>query len=431
MCPPASQQLYKNAIVKIMNQDTFRFIPSANNQHNQEIQALSERLEKYPTTLAAFARHQDYTQPESSLFLAQDPRWISEVNSLVSQLKTQDLQYLFVIGIGGSRLGTQAVYDALWSQLNESLNQHPQLFFIDMISEQMLADISELLDTISQPEEILINIISKSGQTLETVHSFDQVYSLFQTKFPDTIDSRIIATTSLDSPLWQRATQHGWQTLQIPAVISGRYSVFSSVGLFPLACAGVDIQALISGGQEILKACLIDSSTDNPAIHLASEIATAYQHGNQIYTGFFFDERLASLGQWQRQLLGESLNKTDTHGQKIHLFPDVAIGPRDLHSMLQYYLNAEINVLTTFITIAQPTDPTINALYQATINSYIQHNLTLNEISLPEISAYALGQYFQYMMLVTLFLAHIFDVDPFNQPDIESYKTKVQQILNQ
>lgn len=412
-----------------MSQDTFRLIPSVNHQNDQEIQNLSERLEKYRTTLAGFSQNQDYAQPESSLFLAQDPRWITETIALVQRLKTPDLRYVFVIGIGGSRLGAQAVHDALWDSRDDSSHQHPQLFFVDMASEQMLADITELLSELPQPEEILINVISKSGQTLETMTSLDQLYPLFQAKFPDTINSRIIATTSVNSQLWQRATKHGWHTLEVPVAISGRYSVFSPVGLFPLACAGVDIQALVTGGQEIVNTCVVANSPDNPAIRLAAEIASAYQHGNHIYTGFFFDERLASLGQWQRQLLGESLSKANTSGQKIHLFPDIAIGPRDLHSMLQYYLNAPEYVFTTFVT-TQSTDQVVSALYQATTHSYTQHSLIFNEISLPEISAYALGQYLQYMMIVTAFLAHIFNVNPFNQPDIESYKLEAHRILN-
>jgi glucose-6-phosphate isomerase len=381
--------------------------------------------------------------------LPSDASVLSEVTSMVEKKKTDRLKYVYVIGIGGSNLGAMAVYDALLKNTHGA-----RLIFADTVSPALLHDILKTSEAISHSEEILINVISKSGGTTETVANFEIMYQHFQKKFPD-INARTVATTGENSKLWNKAHELSIDCLKIPEKIGGRYSVFSAVGLFPLMLIECDIGAFREGAQEILNSCL-ESNLSNPALVSAIILHEQYKNGYVINDNFFFNPELESLGKWYRQLMAESIGKEyDTHGNKVNIgiTPTVSIGSTDLHSMVQLYLGGPRNKVTTFVYSSQhDLDITIpehmvlddivgglagknvadvmDAIYMGVKSAYAKKGLPFTEIDLPEISEHTLGQYMQMKMIEMIVLGSLLKVDPFDQPNVEDYKKETQEILN-
>ena len=239
-------------------------------------------------------------------------------------------------------------------------------------------------------------------------------------------------------------------------LIGGRFSVFSAVGLFPLAVAGFDIDQLLAGIQDMRDQCLEDDVDANPA--LASAVLQYLQHrrGLRIHNTFFFNPELELVGKWYRQLMGESLGKeTNLAGATVQegITPIISIGSTDLHSMAQLYLAGPRDKFTTFIYCAAgdkeiqvPTDrvftgiteavtgksliQVMNAIYGGIKKTYEKKKLPFCEITLPEISLTTLGAMLQFKMMEMIYLASLLNVNCFDQPNVEDYKTETKNLLN-
>ncbi len=419
-----------------------------------DLRRAAKRLTGYFKLLNKITENKVYNLPESCLNLINDQELLKSVKALAKQKGGRKLKYIIIAGIGGSNLGSKAIYDALFGffDLLEP-KRFPKLIFADTTHPEFLEKLRGFMSReIKSADEILINAISKSGCTTETAANTEAILDMLgrKTKLPL---NRLIITTDVDSKLWQLAQKKNVAALGIPKPVGGRFSVFSAVGLLPLALAGVDLEALISGAQIMLKKCLTAELT-NPALLSSAVMHKNYLRGKNIFDSFIFNPELESLGKWYRQLLGESIGKEENLAGKIvnlGMTPTVSIGSTDLHSVGQLYLGGPKDKFTAFIaaektkaevlTPGKPVFPLIagisgiriqkirQAILSGVKTAYRKKNLPYLEIILPDISAKSLGEFMQFKMMEVMFLGKLLRVNAFDQPNVELYKTETKKLL--
>jgi glucose-6-phosphate isomerase len=408
-------------------------------------------LAPYVELLKEVAEMGQYLIPESSINLPTDARVVREVETMVAKKVTPALRYIFVIGIGGSNLGTKAIYDAL----NAVPHEGRELVFIDTVNASLLQSAKIIISTLATAEELLLVSISKSGGTSETLANTEILIELGFTKWGNDIKERLVVITDEDSEFEGSAIARGVDVLSMPKIVGGRFSVFTAVGLFPLAALGVPIAKLLEGATEVRISCLNADMNFNPAAQSALVAYQAYQHGQIVHDTFVFDAELESLGKWYRQLLGESIGKTvagEGDTGKVGIVPTVSIGSTDLHSVGQLYLGGPARTLTTFVysatddySFTTPTErlfealaPTatgkttrqiLDAILSGTKVAYNNQSLPFMEITLDGINPHELGAFMQFKMIEMMYLGRLFGVDAFNQPAVELYKVETKRIL--
>lgn len=418
-------------------------------------QALREKANSYSERLRDIVASGEYKAYESSALLPSDQQLLQEVQSLAVQKAGSELRYHVVVGIGGSNLGTRAVYDALLGFADVMEHERfPKLLFAETTDPEWLTKATALLEKIEQPEHVLVSVISKSGGTTETMANFEIIMHTLKAKF-DNAQERVVAITDQDSPLWKQAGDLSIDRLAIPKPVGGRYSVFSAVGLFPLATVGVDVAVLHGGAAEMRDACLAEGG-DNQAATSAALLAYHKQQGKTINDNFFFHAELESAGKWYRQLMGESVGKAQSlDGQTVHtgITPTVSLGSTDLHSVGQLYLGGPKDKFTTFVYTDKTADvrvpddrvfteliPMINgksaqdilkAILEGVKLAYQKAGLPYMEVVLDDISEHSIGAYLQFKMLEMMYLGQLLNVNAFDQPSVESYKTETKRILEQ
>ncbi|MEI7511198.1 MAG: hypothetical protein WCJ84_03520 [Candidatus Peregrinibacteria bacterium] len=410
-------------------------------------------LDEYTTHLRAVVQTGGYESDEASINLCDDMEMHQTVADMVAQKKNPALKYIFVVGIGGSNLGTYAIYNALqgaYSELTDSAM--PKIIFIDTVSTALVTNLQTILSQkIKNANEICINVISKSGSTTETIALFEILYSLLKNRF-ESVDERVVVTTDENSLLHKMAEEKGFATLFLPKKVGGRYSVFSAVGLFPLSLAGINTSALLAGAKAMREKCL--SEKENPALVSTAIKYFYYAHDICITNNFFFNPELEMAGKWYRQLMGESIGKEhDIHGNVVHagITPIVSIGSTDLHSMAQLYFGGPRDKFTCFV-YASPDqkisipeervfpelvkniagknlEDIMMAIYGGVKAAYQKNELPFAEILLPEISEETLGQYLQLQMMEMMYLAKAMGVNAFDQPNVEDYKEETRKLL--
>jgi len=218
---------------------------------------------------------------------------------------------------------------------------------------------------------------------------------------------------------------------------------------------GLDIVKFRQGAEEMANVCVHPEINQNPAAIAAVTGVQAYRTGKNIHDLFLFNSELESLGKWWRQLLGESIGKAVIDGvnqETVGITPTVSIGSTDLHSVGQLYLGGPDDKLTTFLSVKnQPVDivispsrffpkliPMINnksvnvimdAIMAGTKSAYTEKGRQYLDIELSEISPFELGAFMQFKMIEVMYIGKLLKVNPFNQPNVESYKQKTKEIL--
>jgi len=381
-----------------------------------------------------------YSNKYASLCLPEDENMLNIVEAASKLKKRLNPVLIVVIGIGGSNLGTIAIQEALLGK-NYNLHNKIKIMYADTVDPDSLQSIIiEMQNTLRQGSQVLLNVISKSGTTTETIVNFEILYNVLKRHRKDA-DEYVVATTDKNSKVWDLAIKKAWSVLEIPKNVGGRYSVFSPVGLFPLAMLNLNIRDLIKGAREMKSLCLSDKS---PAAIGATEL---YDSKKPIYDLFMFSSDFESLGKWYRQLLAESCGKT-----KKAITPTVSIGSTDLHSVAQLYLGGPDDKLTTFITtifknkLNLPDYPEFNsivnniqkkeinmimrAISQGTKIAYKKNKRIFNEIRFDGKSEYNMGAFMQLKMIETILLAKLLNVNPFDQPAVEKYKSETRKLLS-
>lgn len=361
-------------------------------------------------------------------------------------------QAVVVIGIGGSYLGARAVIEALtdsFDALRTGANRtHPVILYAgNQIGEDYL---SELCDLLRGRDFGIINI-SKSGTTTEPAIAFRILRSLLEENVgAAAAKERIVAVTDrARGALRTLADREGYKTYVIPDDVGGRYSVLTPVGLLPIAVAGIDIRALVRGAVEMERAVGPDVPFDrNPALRYAAARQALYREGKKIEILANFHPKLHYVGEWWKQLYGESEGK-DHRG----LFPAAVDLTTDLHSMGQWIQQGERTIFETVVsidaperTLSVPTDADnldgLNYLAgrrvdeinkMAELGTRLAHasgGVPNIRVSIPRLTADHLGGLLYFFEAACGISGYLSGVNPFDQPGVEAYKRNMFALLD-
>ena len=351
---------------------------------------------------------------------------------------------LVVCGIGGSYLGARAALEAL-----QGLKRNDKLeiiFLGQTFSSDYVYDVLRYL----KDKNFAINVISKSGTTTETAIAFRLVKELLEKKVgKEKAAKAIFATTDAHKgALRELSNKEGYVTFNLPGNIGGRYSVFTAVGLFPLACAGVDIDALMKGALDSQKVCKNPIIDANPAYKYAVLRDYFYNHKKPVEMFVTYEPKLTQLGEWFKQLFGESEGK-DGKG----LLPDSATFSTDLHSLGQFVQDGTKLMFETILFVKKPNNKVViphddkdldglNYLEgkdlgfvneKAFLGTLEAHTKTGNVpniiLEVDKLDAYMMGYLFYFFMKTCAMSAYLLNVNPFNQPGVEVYKKNMFHLL--
>ena len=342
-------------------------------------------------------------------------------------------KHIVVIGIGGSTLGTSAIYEFL----KHSKELEKRLVFLDSTDPVVLLSKIESLDL----RDTLFIVISKSGMTVETIAIFKYLKSLI---IIDKYNSLII--TEEDSKLNDYAEKNGIQTFIVPKNVGGRFSVFSPVGLVPLAIVGINIKELLNGIETIYNSFLNKKIYRDRLINKA-RFYVEYKNKYNINIIFSYSSLLESFNKWYVQLWGESLGKIDINDARQGLTPIGLIGPIDQHSFLQLIVEGKRDKSITFIKIenfeTKLTIPNIvlegldeidyingisfskliNMQADATIEVINElEEIPYDMIEIETISETSIAKLMYEYELLTSICAKFLHVDAYNQPGVEQGK---------
>lgn len=295
-----------------------------------------------------------YEDDRASINLPDDKHALIKVKTLIDEKKKLKPRCLIVIGIGGSNLGTLAVQEAILGKLYNQINPDIKVLYADTVDSDSINDIIKIIEPIlKKGENIIINCVSKSGGTIETIANFEILVQILK-KYKKDYEKYVIVTSDKNSKLWNFALEKGFDLLEIPKKVGGRYSVFSNVGLFPLGLLGVNIDQLLKGAYDMKSRCLDINLLNNPAVISATLIYLHHKKGKNIHDLFLVGNDLESVGKWYRQLMGESIGKEFNKDKKRVLegiTPTVSLISVDLHSMAQIYLGGPYDKFTTFVDV--------------------------------------------------------------------------------
>ena len=346
-----------------------------------------------------------------------------------------------VLGIGGSSLGTYAIYDFLSHSKSLEKRVH---FFESTDPLSIESKLSEL-----DVNNTLFIVISKSGTTVETIAIFKYMLSLTEMN-----RDNCIVISENDSPLNEFATVNELLFFEIPKNVGGRFSVLSTVGLVPLYLAGIDIDKILAGAKEVYNSFFEKEHYYDILIKKAKFIAENKDRYN-INAVFSYSTMLDGFNKWYIQLWGESLGKIDLEGSNQGLTPIGLIGPVDQHSFLQLIVEGRRDKTVTFIKIKDFNLDTkipdiklkcmqglniingvkfselINLQAASTIES-VQNlkDVPVDVIEIEEVSEYEIGKLIFFYELLTSLVAKYIGIDAYDQPGVEFGKKILKKKLS-
>lgn len=370
---------------------------------------------------------------------------IRQIEKLAEDLR-EEARITVVIGIGGSYLGSKAIIETLKNAFGEEKDSHRIIFAGQNLSEDYLSSLVDYLGG----KKFNIVVISKSGTTTEPAIAFRILRTLIEkNEGKETASKRIVAITdSKKGALRELANREGYRTFSIPDNIGGRYSVLSPVGLVPLALAGINITELVQGAEEMAVRTRDNSDPiSNPALIYAAVRNLLYSKGKIIELMTNFEPGLHYLGEWWKQLFGESEGK-DGKG----IFPATADLTTDLHSMGQYIQDGKRVLFETVLSVEKPGSELIlpknednldklnyiagrrisdvnKKAEEGTIMAHIDGNVPVLKINIPVLNENMLGQVLYLFEISCGISGYILGVNPFDQPGVEAYKKNMFALL--
>jgi len=371
---------------------------------------------------------------------------VDDIIATAARLR-QDCEVVVAIGIGGSYLGAKAVIEALSNSFAPYVNtpDHTQVLFAGQnIGEDYLYELQQYL----AGKKYGIIVISKSGTTTEPAIAFRLLKEQLESQIGKAEASkRIIAITDAKrGALRQLATEEGYKTFVIEDNVGGRFSVLTPVGLLPIAVAGFDIRALLDGAVAMEKATAI-AGDGNIAQLYAQTRNAMYQAGKKIEILVNYNPKLHYLGEWWKQLYGESEGK-----EHKGIFPAAVDNSTDLHSMGQWIQDGERTIFETVISVANschkvviPTDDAnldglnyiagkrvdqVNKMAElGTRIAHVDGGVPNIHITIDALNEHCLGQLIYFFEKACGISGYILGVNPFNQPGVEDYKRNMFALL--
>jgi glucose-6-phosphate isomerase len=337
-----------------------------------------------------------------------------------------DFNNIVVVGIGGSDLGTRAIFNALIHPYNNEINNKKIYFAGDTTDPDQ---INSLFETINITDTLFI-FVSKSGETIEIKTFFEEVQSKLLEKSLD-INQHIWFITDPDSGAFRNfANTNGIKCFDIPQNIGGRFSVLTNVGLVPSKIFNIDIQEMLRGARDFDE---YFKSTENDIVSEYTNFKLSeYNEGKDISVILPYKYSLKEFAKWYQQLWSESLGK-DGKGQT----PVAMLGPVDQHSQLQLMLDGPDDKFITVIKVIGNVNSdnrlsrVLNIEADATIETLSEKGKSVAVLTIPELTPYYLGQLFYFFQISVTLFAGALDINAFNQPAVEEVKQKINSKLNE
>lgn len=357
----------------------------------------------------------------------------------------ENAEVLLVVGIGGSYLGSRAAIEMIKGLYNQT---GPEVIYVGTnMSSNYLSQVVEYVKN----KNFMINVISKSGTTIEPAIAFRVFKDLCEKKYGvEESQKRIFATTDkARGALKQLSDQMGYQTFVIPDDIGGRFSVTTAVGLLPMAAAGIDIKEVMVGANQ----AYLDFNSPELSENLAYQYAVARlllhkESKKDMEVLISYEPQMAMVAEWWKQLFGESEGK-----QEKALYPSSMIFSTDLHSLGQYVQEGQKKLFETLLLVKNPpvdyiveaNEDNLDGLNflagksldwinkQATMGTLEAHYHEGKNphviIELEEMSARSFG-YMTYFFFVSCAMsAYLLELNPFDQPGVEVYKKNMFRLL--
>lgn len=374
---------------------------------------------------------------------------------------------LIVIGIGGSALGAMALLNALAHPyrniLPKGLRRRPRVFVYDNIDPDQFKGLLDVIDI----TRTAFNVITKSGETAETLASFLIIRERLKKAIGSGWQEHIIATTDPQKGALRKiASDEGYRTLDIPPGVGGRFSVFTPVGLFPASVSGIDIEEILRGAEAMDKRCSKKDLEENPSVMgaILHYIADTKKKKN-ISVMMPYSHALEKVADWFCQLWAESLGKKhDLKGKTVHTgqTPVKALGATDQHSQLQLYVEGPNDKIITFLRVERftgeieiPRDLSpalnqvqgisgsdkvsylgghslgelINAEQRATEIVLTKAKRPNMRITIPKVNPNTVGQLLYMLEVQTVISAGLYNINPFDQPGVEEGKRLTYEFL--
>ena len=431
---------YKNADANIIGKTHGLDIESAFSSYESQMSEIISNI---------YSRKDNAGEWLKWMNLGYDSELWSSVKEFANSVKGK-FENILILGIGGSALGGIAVTEALlkpyWNLLSsEKRNGYPRIFFLDNIDPDTINGMLDMLDL----KKTLVNVITKSGSTAETMSQFMILKDRLERELGSSYKSNIVATTDKKSGiLRQIADSENYKTFVVPDDVGGRFSVFSAVGLLPFALVGIDIDAIAQGINDM------DKSLQSRDIHsnIAAQNALIHylmdkNYGKNLSVMMPYSSRLKFVSDWYVQLWAESLGKNkDRNGNDVNVGPTPikALGVTDQHSQIQLYNEGPNDKVITFIrvknfdtTLEIPSvfsdtgigylgGKTMNRLLNAEADStrvalsdYSRPTIT---ITLDKVDAYHVAQLLYMLEVQTAIAGELYNINAFNQPGVEQAK---------
>ena len=378
-----------------------------------------------------------------------DEKEIEKIKECAKKIQKQ-ADVFIVVGIGGSYLGAKAVidlFDSSFSNLESfSKRKHPQIIFAgNNMSAKYIKDLFKYIED----KDIAINVISKSGTTLEPALTFRMLKLFLEEKYGIAgAAERIYVTTGKEKGvLHDIAVKNDYPMFVVPDNVGGRYSVLTPVGLLPIAVANIDIEDLLDGAQFASYVYNEKNLTENDCYKYAAYRNILYNKGKRIELLASYEPSFRYFIEWYKQLFGESEGK-DHKG----IFPAGVNFTTDLHSMGQLIQEGKRNIFETVINIeldrtflqlpevknsmdgldylaGKDIDFINKQAFNGTLKAHIDGGVPNVVINIKDLTEYNVGQLIYFFEKACAMSGYILGVNPFNQPGVESYKKNMMELL--
>ena len=411
----------------------------------EEAGSLTPRMEEaYKTLVSATGEGSDFLG-WFDLPVNCDKEEISRIKAAAERIR-ENSEAVIVIGIGGSYLGARAGVDFIKTPYyNQLAKNTPQVYFL---GNSFSGDELETVLELCREKRVAVNVISKSGTTTEPAVAFRAVRDFMQSKYTEEeLKERVFVTTDARrGALLSFARAKGYETFVVPDNVGGRFSVFTAVGLLPLAICGCDIDELIRGTIDERERFLAQG-VSHPACRYALLRNFFLEQGKSCELFVSYDPFLRSYGEWWKQLFGESEGK-----QNKGVYPTSAVFSTDLHSLGQYVQQGQRILFETVVTETRPKDgyavrranedlDGLNYLDGATMaqinrkaftGTSVAHSdggVPVLEIRFEQKDERSFGELCWFFFAACGVSAYMLGVNPFDQPGVEAYKKNMFALL--
>ena len=362
---------------------------------------------------------------------------LKKISAAAERIKDTS-EVLVVIGIGGSYLGARAGIDLIRPKSG------PEVIFVG--NGLSAGDLNDKLDRLAD-RDFSVNVVSKSGTTLEPAVAFRIFRSILEKKYGSAAKKRIYATTDAQKGVLKTlADAEGYETFVVPDDVGGRYSVLSAVGLLPLAAAGCDIKTMVAAAAEAMY-MLDQRSPDNPAWQYAAARNALYAGGKKIELLACYEPAFRFMAEWWKQLFGESEGKNG-----VGIFPASVEYNADLHSMGQYIQEGPRTLMETVVSFQKPQrdyevpfsivdadglnylagrklSEISNIAMEAVKAAHIAGGVPNIGITVPTCDETGFAELVCFFEVACAISGYMLGVNPFDQPGVEAYKKNMFRML--